>query len=70
MWRTGEQTKECLAGELERLRIMAEKSAILRNVLVGAGVSIDNPNYWWIIDGRPDDSQFTTVPRAKYAASA
>lgn len=69
-WRTGKQTNECLTGELERLHIMTQKSELLRSVLVGAGVSIDNPDYWWLIDGRLDDSQFTTMPPAKYAAGA
>ncbi|WP_428305665.1 hypothetical protein [Lacipirellula sp.] len=69
-WRKGEQTIECRTGELERLHIMVQKSELLRKVLTDAGVVIDNPEYWWLIDGRPDDSQFTTMPHGRYAESA
>ena len=65
-----EQGQDCQAGELQRLRIMVEKSNLLKRILVEAGISVDNPDFWWLLDGRPDDTQFTTVPPAKFAASA
>ena len=49
---------------------MTQKSELLRKLLVDAGVSVDNPDYWWLIDGRPDDAQFTTMPEAKFAETA
>jgi hypothetical protein len=69
-WQRGEQTNECLRGQLERLHVMTQKSELLRSILIGAGVSVDNPDYWWLIDGRPDYTQFTTMPESKYAESA
>lgn len=51
-WTREVQTLECKAGELQRERIMAEKSEKLRQILITAGATI-NPDEWWLLDGRP-----------------
>jgi len=60
-YQTGEQPAECQERERAWQKIMAAKSEVLRQVFDRAGIDPE-PNGWWLVDGRPDDSQFVSLP--------